>query len=622
METTSSPRPSADTRAAGRGAADRGAGGRDAGHGPIDPVLLSILANRFDGIVREMTNTMLRSARSGVINSARDFSCAICTADNKLFACAEGLPIHIFGSDIQTQYMCDQHDDIAEGDCYLHNDPYSGNTHPADHAFLVPVFCDGEHLFTAVAKAHQADIGNSLPTTYMPNAKDIYEEGALIFPAVRIQRDYKTIDDIVRMARQRIRVPSQWYGDFLAGVSSARVAERRIKELAQKYGVATLKAFTGEWLDYSERRMRQALRRLPKGRLSLDARHDAVHPILPMGIPINVQLELNPEEERITVDLRDNIDNLDCGLNVSEACSVSAVMAGIFNSLDSDVPRNAGSFRRVTVLLRDGAVIGRPRFPHSCSVSTTNVADRLVNVTGAAFADIGDSFGLAEGAVGLGIGMAVVSGKDHRTGTGDFVNQMHVGTNGGPASAHADGWVTYGIPVVSGLMYRDSIEVDELKYPIRIRRLQLDAGTGGAGTYRGAPGSIVEYGPTHGQMTVMYPGDGQEEPPKGVRGGRDGNLAERWVLRADGSETKLPNAAQVVLEKGDFVRGVDCSGGGYGDPLKRDPTRVLHDVLEKYETEERARDVYGVVLVPGPDGALTVDRNATKTKRQSLEKRP
>ena len=202
----------------------------------LDPVLTAVLANRVDGIVREMTNTLLRTARSAVINCARDFSCAIVTGNNELFACAEGLPIHLFGSDKQTCFMCEVHPDLAEGDCYLHNDPYSGNTHAADHAFLVPVFFEGEHLFTAVSKAHQADCGNSLPTTYMAAARDVYEEGALIFPATRVQRNFEMVGDIVRLMQKRIRVPSQWYGDFLAGIGSARIAERRLKELCAKMG--------------------------------------------------------------------------------------------------------------------------------------------------------------------------------------------------------------------------------------------------------------------------------------------------------------------------------------------------------------------------------------------------
>src|ERR1700722_10663749 len=172
----------------------------------LDPVTLAVMANRIDGIVREMSNTLQRAGRSAVINSARDFSCAITTADNHLFSSAEGLPVHIFGSHLQSKAMCDLHGDLAEGDAFLHNDPYLGNTHPADHAILVPVFYEGQHVFTACAKAHKADCGDALPTTYMPGARDLYEEGALIFPCVQVQRAYQDVDDIIRMCRMRIRV--------------------------------------------------------------------------------------------------------------------------------------------------------------------------------------------------------------------------------------------------------------------------------------------------------------------------------------------------------------------------------------------------------------------------------
>ncbi len=422
----------------------------------FDPYMTAIIANRIDGIIREMTNTLLRAARSGVINGARDFSCSICTGDNRLLASAEGLPIHIFGSHMQTQAMCDfAGDTLREGDCYLHNDPYSGNTHAGDHTYLVPVFVDGEHLFTAVAKAHQADIGNALPTTYMAGAKDQYAEGALIFPAVRIQRDYEMVEDVVRMCRSRIRVPDQWYGDFLAGIGSARIAERRLKELCAKYGTGQIKAFVRHWFAYSEQRMVQAIRALPRVTLKNSGAHDPFGELLPDGIPLNVVIDIDPDTAMIELDLTDNVDNVECGFNESEACTSASTIAGIFNALDTSVPRNYGSFRRIRLKLRDGCVAGRPQFPHSCSVATTNVADRLVNIVQSAFAQLGEGWGLAEGGLGMGAGCAVVSGKDHRVDNAAYVNQLFLANAGGPGSPNADGWVTYGLPVAAGLMYRD-----------------------------------------------------------------------------------------------------------------------------------------------------------------------
>src|SRR5262245_26917721 len=257
----------------------------------LDPVLLAVLANRLDGICREMTNTLLRSGRSAVLNMARDFSCALVTAENELLASAEGLPVHVIGMEFLAEAMTELHPQLEEGDAFLHNDPYLGNTHSADHAILVPVFVHGEHVFTACAKAHQADCGNSLPTTYYPGARDIYEEGALNFPCVRIQRGYRDIEDVIRMCRRRIRVPEQWYGDFLAALGAARIAERRLKELCAQYGLETIRRFVAEWFDYSERRMIEALRQLPAGSLEGLGTHDA-YPGLPDGIPLRVKVQI------------------------------------------------------------------------------------------------------------------------------------------------------------------------------------------------------------------------------------------------------------------------------------------------------------------------------------------
>lgn len=162
----------------------------------------------------------------------------------------------------------------ADGDAFLHNDPSIGNTHPADHAILVPVFFEGEHMFTACAKSHQADCGNALPTTYMPAARDVYEEGALIFPCVRVQKDRRDVEDIIRMCRRRIRLPDQWYGDYLATLGASRIGERRLKELCHQYGREMVRACIAEWFDYSERRMVEAVRELPAGELVGRATHD------------------------------------------------------------------------------------------------------------------------------------------------------------------------------------------------------------------------------------------------------------------------------------------------------------------------------------------------------------
>lgn len=579
----------------------------------FDPIRLAVVANRLDGICREMTNTLLRSARSSVINQARDFSCAIVTADNELLASAEGLPVHIMGSQYLAEAMTELHDDLAEGDAFLHNDPYLGNTHSADHAILIPVFIDGEHLFTAVAKAHQADCGNGLPTTYVPAAKDVYDEGALTFPCVRVQRDYENVDDIIRMCRSRIRVPEQWYGDYLAGLGAARIAERRLEELCAHYGAGVIREVIGEWFDYSERRMEQAIKLLPSGTLQGGSHHDP-YPGLPDGIPLKIKVQIDGEAGRVELDLRDNPDNYPGGLNESRACSMANAMIGLFNSIDPDIPHNAGSFRRVTVLLREGCIAGIPKFPHSCSMATTNVADRLVCITQAAFAEIGDGFGLAEGGMGMGPHMAVVAGNDARLGDRPFVNQMFLGSAGGPGSPTADGWPTYLIPVCASLIYKDSVEVDEQRYPIHVSEQCLLADSEGAGRQRGGLGCRTVYGPTQRPMSVAFSLEAREHPPRGVRGGHSPSQTDVWMLNAAGERVDVPPVAALELQPGERIVSISAGGGGYGDPLARDPAAVLHDVLEGWVSRERALEVYGVVLT---ESGEEVDVAATEARRKT-----
>jgi N-methylhydantoinase B len=452
----------------------------------------------------------------------------------------------------------------------------------------------------------------------MPFAGDLYEEGALNFPCVRIQRNYQDVDDIIRMCRRRIRVPDQWYGDYLAELGAARIAERRLKELVGKYGRDLMQQFIAEWFDYSERRMIHAIKELPSGELVNTGAHDPF-PAVPDGVPIKVKVRVDGEEGKVEVDLRDNIDCVPAGLNESKTCAINNVVTGIFNSLDPGVPHNAGSFRRITVHLREGCVVGIPKFPTSCSVATTNVGDRLVNITQAAFAQIGDGFGLAEGGLGMGPPYAVISGNDFRKGGAPYVNQLIIGSNGGPGTPSTDGWVTYGLPVVAGLMYRDSVEIDEQKYPIHFKSMRLMTDAGGPGKFRGSPGARVVYGPKRDPMTVIFPLDGHHHPPKGVRGGHAGAAAYAAKIDREGSEGRVPCVSAEKLLPGEFIVGADTGGGGYGDPLERDPERVRLDVLEKWVSIEQARDVYGVVFRGHVDDeSLAVDLKGTAKLREVL----
>ncbi len=549
----------------------------------LDGVTLAVIGNRLDSIVREMENTLLRTGRSAVLNMARDFSCALITADNRLLASAEGLPVHVIGMEFVAEAMTDLHDDLAEGDAFLHNHPYLGNTHPADHVILVPVFAGGRHVFTAAAKAHQADCGNAQPTTYMPYARDVYEEGSLIFSAVRVQRANRDIDDVIRMCRRRIRVPDQWYGDYLAMLGAARIGEARLKEVCDKYGLDVLDRFVEEWFDYSERRIAHVISQMPKGTIVGHGMHDPFGPA-PDGIPINVKISVDPEAGMIEADLTDNIDCLPAGVNESRTCAMNNCMTGIFNSIDPDIPHNAGTFRRVKVKLRENCVVGIPRFPHSCSVATTNVGERLVVTTQRTIADAWEGYGLAEGACGIGPGFAVVSGTDWRKDHDPYVNQKFLGSQGGPAGDEHDGWLTYGNAVTNGLMFRDSVEIDEQKYPIRIHEIRVRTDSEGAGRRRGAPGTRVTFGPKHDPMTGAYVTDGYHHPPRGTRGGGEAASSIAFTVPGRG---RARRASRSPPERGRRLRTARRARAG---ARARRRARLLHQLRAR--TRGLPRRVY------------------------------
>lgn len=567
-------------------------------------VRLALLSNRFEGIARKMSNTLLRSSRSGVINMARDFSCCIVTREHELLAAAEGLPIHVLsGPDLMARSMRAFHPALKKGDAFLHNSPYHGCSHPADHTILVPVIDDqGIHRYTVLAKAHQADCGNSQPTTYMGMAKDVYEEGALIFPAVQVQRDYEDIEDIIRMCQMRIRVPEQWHGDYLAMVGAARIGERELLALGAELGWDNLHAYEQDYFDYSEKRMVTALRGIPEGMVTRTSIHDPLPGMDVRGIPIRVDVKVLRDQSMIEVDLRHNPDCLPIGLNLSESCARTSAMVGIFNSIDHSVPKNAGSFRRIVVHLRENCITGIPIHPTSCSAATTNIADRVANAVQSAMAGLGEGYGLAECGSVIPAGGGVVSGV-HPVSGKSFVNQVIIGVSGGAGAPRADAWQLIGHVGNAGKMFIDSIELDELRQPLYVHQRRFLKDTEGAGTYVGASSLYAEFGPVAtAALNVAYGCDGVINAAKGVRDGLSGSRASQGVRAVDGNTELLPAWGQVLLNAGERVFSSSCGGGGYGSPYLRDAQKVVHEVQEGWISPERAFSIYGVALLH--DGSL------------------
>lgn len=582
----------------------------------FDPTLLAVLSSRFESIIREMTNTVMKASRSSVIKNARDMSCGILTYDHRLISVEEALPIHVNALELTTKPITELFDDVKEGDAFLNNSPFFGVTHHADLTLCVPVFFEGTPLFWTLSRSHHADIGAPEPSTYLPFAATIYQEG-VHFPCVRIQEDFKDKEDLIRIGLQKIRVSNIWYGDYRAQVGACRTGERRLKELVAQYGIGTVRDFIEAWMEYGKRRAIASIRQLPAGSYVYEVRHDPVAGVADEGIPIQAKVTVDPKKGLITVDVRDNPDCVPGGLNLTEACAVASCRVGVYYNLDAGVPHNEGSSSRIVPLLRDGCVVGRPSHPTGTSCATSNVNERLANAVQCAFSEMGEPYGMAEGGGNFSAALGVVSGVDRRRKEHtEYITQLMLALSGGPANYGHDGWLTYECSVGNGIMVTDSIEVDEATYPILIEERRIREDSMGFGRWNGAPAVQGAYRSLSGDITLYVCGDGGTFPAKGVLGGDAGAHCGTWRRAAEGAVERLADFYSGTFADGEAIIYRSCAGGGYGDPRLREPERVVEDVNRRWLSVDAATGIFGVALTLCPNGVdYEIDRAATAKLR-------
>ncbi len=229
-------------------------------------------------------------------------------------------------------------------------------------------------------------------------------------------------------------------------------------------------------------------------------------------------------------------------------------------------------------------------------------------------AQLQDGVGMAEAGYVMPPCDAVISGEDPRHGGAPFINQIFFASSGGGGGPVEDGFLCLGHVGAAGVVRRDGVEMNELRYPIRIEAQRVLADSEGAGRRRGAPGNYVEYGPVGADVRIIYSAGGSAFPALGVRGGGSGGRSAARLRDADGVLRDLPADGDLVLRDGERVISIACGGGGYGDPLRREVERVAYDVAEGWVTPERAREVYGVMV----DRAGLVDQEATERRRAEL----
>ena len=571
-------------------------GALDLGHADVDPVVFSVVYARLEGILSEMTETILTTARNPILYGAKDFTCTLLSPRAEVLSMHDCLPVHVGTMSPALRFVIRAFgDDIHEGDVFVNNASFAGNAHVGDWTMFAPVFFEGSLVAWAANKCHLIDTGAHKPGNVDFYARDIYEE-ALHFPAVRLCRGHQPMDDLVRFIAYNFRFPETWYGDFLAQLGSLWTAEKRLHELATRFSLATLKGCLAETLRYGERRMREEIARLPRAEVEVSMVGERIKDFFPDGVPLKLKLSVLPEAGKIVFDYSEMPDQRPFGYNLTFATARCSALQGTLPILNPSIPPNDGALNCIEVKLREGALAGIPRWPVGTSAATIALCDEVTNLVFKAWAEVMPARGMA----GMGEYCAANffgSGQVEATGE-SYAHVFYLAASGGGAVHDHDGIPHMFGACIMGNMGYESIELVELARPLLIREVAAVTDSGGAGRHRGASGLSQLIEPLGHAMNLNYCGSGHTCQAFGLEGGQAGAPASHSVVSAADGQTllQLDNAGTTDIEPGQCWSARTGGGGGFGDPATRAVAAVVDDVIDGFVSVESARETYRVAL--------------------------
>ena len=549
----------------------------DMPRGSADPITLAVVEHRLESIAQEMTEAMLRTAMSQILNSSRDFSTAILDGECQLVAQGEGIPVHISALPVAGAAVRDYFgDDIHDGDLFILNDPYFGGSHLPDITIIRPVFHEGRLLFYGVNRAHHSDVGGGTHGGYNPGANEIFQEGLRI-PPLRLYDRGVPRHDLLQMMAANVRQSENFLGDLNAQIGSVMLAARRIKDLLAEYGADRLMAVVSEILAATERQVRQFVSGWPDGVYYGESfvDDDGFDSKL---VPIRAKVTIDGDS--MTIDLSDSSPQVEGFINSAYANTRSLAHAAIMYLAPMDVARNEGSMRPVRIVAPRGLVVNANP-PAPVCMSTNHCAEEVVEAVFKALAPA------IPAAVSAGFSRRLryaITGHDPRTGR-QFIWHFFLARGGGGASEGVDGWSNVGEINVAGGIRSPSIEVTEERFPFFIERHELRPDSGGVGAWRGGLGAVCDLVyEGEGPALLNTAGDGIVVPPFGLFGADDG-LPHHYKIVTNGSERVLGSKeVGVVVNPGDHIVCLSSGGGGFGQPEDRDRAAATWDLKNGYVT--------------------------------------
>ena len=550
---------------------------------PIDSITVSVIQHRLEAIVQEMGEAMLRTAYSQILNSSRDFSTAVFDGEGRLAAQAEHVPIHVGALPWAVAAIRDFFTDrVRPGDLFLLNDPYHGGNHLPDLTVLLPVFVDGRPLFWSINRAHQHDIGGATHGTYNPAATEIWQEGIRITP-LKLYDAGELREDVLTMLATNVRHPRDFRGDLRAMIGSARVGERRLLRLVEEYGLSTVTAAVGEILDGAERQARDCIRTWKDGVFRGEAwLDDDGHG----ETDIAIRATVTKRGDSLDVDLSESHRQVTGFINSSWPNTMSSVHMALAYLLDPRTPKNAGTFRPVTVRARPGTIV-RPDPPAPVTLCTNHCAQDIAEAMLKALSRSCPDRVMAGWSKRFRIAL---QGVNPRTGR-PFIWHLFHARGGGGASAAGDGWPTAGEGQAAGGIKFGSIEVTETRFPLFFARHEFRPDSGGDGRFRGGLGSVLELRmETTAPARANTAGEGVRYAPYGLFGAAEGTTHRYRLLSKGRAQALKTKAVGVPVLPGDVFLIESSGGGGYGPPGRRAPGARAEDLANGVVTRrERGR---------------------------------
>ena len=561
---------------------------------PIDPVTLTVIDNYLTSTCRDMGVTMMKTSYSPIFNESLDFSCVIFDPQGQMLAQAEFCPSQIGTIKLTVTWTLDELglDVFEPGDVMLHDDPYRGSGHVPEHMMLKPVFYNGE-IFAFVANvAHMSEPGAKTPGGLSGDATEVFQEG-LLLPPVKIKKRGEDVWDIWKIILANHRTPKVTYGDFRAMMASLDMAEQRIIDLLDTYGVDLVRNASSQLLEIAERWMKAEIRGIPNGTYYFE---DVIEDDGITNRDYPMRLNLTVRDEDIIADFTGSAPQAVGPVNAIYAVTASAIYNAFLHLTDPTIPRNEGCYRPFTIIAPPGTIVNC-EFPAPVAGGNTETSPRITDmVFGALQHAIPDRIVAACGGTSSPF---LFGGTDPRTG--DLYAHFHFEGVGWGGREGLDG--NNMVVTINGNCRNTPVEVFETRYPsFLIEEYKLLADSGGPGEWRGGLGgerilSVVA------DVTVSALLNRMKADPWGVLGGSNGARGGLWVKLAGQCEwhtfvdtfgTKSPSKfSGIILHPGDQVKLVMPGGGGYGDPAKRDHAMIASDIENGFVTAARAKSDYG-----------------------------